>query len=141
MRFALACQAEVTVLSNELVRLCANGLGFHNCLFTFFSEVCGPNNEVFTAIHSLFSFFEGITILSVGPVGTALLHMSPEVAPREYAIGKYKVGDLSRYFIPWLTQRQYLVAYASSMTMASGLLVLVPMLMNFRRSQVKSESK
>ena len=65
--------------------------GFHNCLFTFFSEVSGSNSDLFTAIHSLFSFFEGWAILSVGPVGTALLKLSSHVDIQDYAIGKYKV--------------------------------------------------
>lgn len=65
--------------------------GFHNCLFSFFSEVSGNNSELFTAIHSLFSFFEGWAILSVGPVGTALLNLSPQVKIDDYAIGRYKV--------------------------------------------------
>lgn len=86
--------------------------GFHNCLFSFFSEISGSNSELFTTIHSLFSFFEGWAILSVGPVGTALLNLSPQVEIQEYAIGKY----------------QYLVAYAGGMTMTSGLLILVPVM-------------
>ena len=45
------------------------------------------------AIHSLFSFFTGIAILSVGPVGTALLKLSSEVDVQAYAIGKYKVSE------------------------------------------------
>lgn len=65
--------------------------GFHNCFFTFYSEVAGKNGELFTAIHSLFSFFDGIAILSVGPVGTALLQLQPEIHLNEYALGKYKV--------------------------------------------------
>lgn len=65
--------------------------GFHNCLFSFFSEISGNNSELFTTIHSLFSFCEGWAILSVGPVGTALLNLSPQVDTEDYAIGKYKV--------------------------------------------------
>jgi hypothetical protein len=65
--------------------------GFSNCLFTFFSDVSGRNGELFTAIHSLFSFFRGIAILSVGPVGAAILLGSPDVNLESYAIGKYKV--------------------------------------------------
>ena len=65
--------------------------GFHNCLFSFFSEVSGQNGELFTTIHSLFSFFEGWAILSVGPVGTALLNLSPHIEVQDYAVGKYKV--------------------------------------------------
>lgn len=60
-------------------------------MFTFFSDVSGPNGELFTAVHSLFSFFRGIAILSVGPVGAAILLRSPEVDLQSYAIGKYKV--------------------------------------------------
>lgn len=90
----------------------ASGLasgGFVNCLFSFYSEVSGKNGELFTAIHSLFSFFRGIAILSVGPVGTSILQRSPKIAIDAYAIGKYK----------------YLVAYAGGMSMASGILVLL----------------
>ncbi|CAF9921070.1 MAG: hypothetical protein ALECFALPRED_001705 [Alectoria fallacina] len=86
--------------------------GFHNCLFSFFSEVSGNDSELFTTIHSLFSFFEGWAILSVGPVGTALLNLSPRVEIQDYAIGRYK----------------YLVLYAGGMTMTSGLLVLIPVM-------------
>ena len=75
------------------------GLGFRNCLFSFYSEVSENNSELFTAIQSLFSFFDGIAILSVGPVGTALLKLSPDVDVQAYAIGKYKV----RHFCPFST--------------------------------------
>lgn len=60
-------------------------------MFVFFSEVSGKNGELFTAIHSLFSFFDGIAILSVGPVGVALLKLQPGVQLDDYALGKYKV--------------------------------------------------
>lgn len=72
--------------------------GFHNCLFAFYSEVSGKNGELFTAIHSLFSFFDGIAILSVGPVGAALLQLQPEIQLHEYALGKYKVRLLQIQF-------------------------------------------
>jgi hypothetical protein len=65
--------------------------GFSNCLFTFFGDVSGRNGELFTAVHSLFSFFRGIAILSVGPVGAAILLRSPDIELESYAIGKYKV--------------------------------------------------
>jgi len=67
---------------------------FRNCLFSFYSEVSGQSSELFTAVHSLFSFFDGIAILSVGPVGTALLKISPDVDIQSYAIGKYKVNSM-----------------------------------------------
>lgn len=51
----------------------------------------GRNGELFTAVHSLFSFFRGIAILSVGPVGAAILLRSPDIELESYAIGKYKV--------------------------------------------------
>lgn len=70
--------------------------GFHNCLFSFFSEISGNNSELFTTIHSLFSFCEGWAILSVGPAGTALLKLSPHVNIQDYAIGKYKVRRKKR---------------------------------------------
>lgn len=59
----------------------------------------GTNYELFTAIHSLFSFVDGVAILSVGPVGTALVKMSSEVEVQAYAIGKYKVGDTCSLFV------------------------------------------
>lgn len=100
--------------------------GFHNCLFTFYSEVSGKDGELFTAIHSLFSFFDGIAILSVGPVGTALLQSQPGVHLNEYALGKYKVCSCHIQFImPIDMGTQYLVAYTGGLTMASGVLVLV----------------
>lgn len=71
--------------------------GFDNCLFSFYAEVSGKNGELFTAIHSLFSFFRGIAILSVGPVGTSILRRSPEIVLDAYAIGKYKVGYSYHY--------------------------------------------
>lgn len=52
--------------------------GFDNSLFSLYSEIAGKNEEIFTAIHSLLSFFSGITILSVDPIGVALLRLSPE---------------------------------------------------------------
>ncbi|KAL8691226.1 MAG: hypothetical protein Q9218_003502 [Villophora microphyllina] len=64
--------------------------GSDNCLFSFYSEVSGGDGELFTAIHSLFSGFGGIAILSVGPVGTALLKLSPNVEVDLYAIGRFK---------------------------------------------------
>ena len=101
--------------------------GFHNCLFSFFSEVSGNNGELFTTVHSLFSFFEGWAILSVGPVGTALLNLSPQVNTQDYAIGKYKVRLKNSQNLSISSNwSQYLVAYAGAMTMTSGLLVLIP---------------
>ena len=102
--------------------------GFHNCLFSFFSEVSGNNSELFTAIHSLFSFFEGWAILSVGPVGTALLNLSPHIETQDYAIGRYKVRQRPQTFSVPTNQSKYLVTYAGGMTMASGLLVLIPVM-------------
>ncbi|KAI9814316.1 MAG: hypothetical protein M1826_002282 [Phylliscum demangeonii] len=85
--------------------------GYTNAMFSFFSEVAGHNSELFTAVHSLFSFFRGMAILSVGPVGVTILRRSPAVTMDAYAIGKY----------------QYLLAYAAAMSMTSGFLVLLRM--------------
>jgi len=60
-------------------------------MFAYYSEVSAGSNEIFTAVHSIFSFFDGVAILSVGPVGTALLKLSPGVTKGAYAIGKYQV--------------------------------------------------
>lgn len=65
--------------------------GSDNCLFRFYSEISGGDGELYTAIHSLFSGFGGIAILSVGPVGTALLKLSPGVEVDTYAVGRFKV--------------------------------------------------
>lgn len=46
-------------------------------------------------MHSLFSFFRGIAILSVGPVGISLLRLSPAITIDAYAIGKYQVRPIS----------------------------------------------
>ena len=43
----------------------------------------------------MFSFVSGIAILSVGPVGAALLRLSPETLINNYGIAKYKVYILS----------------------------------------------
>ncbi|KAL9103039.1 MAG: hypothetical protein Q9163_001869 [Psora crenata] len=60
-------------------------------------EVSYYDSDLFTTIHSLFSFFGGIAILSVGPVGTSLLKFSPEVEVGAYAIGKYK--DITKRYL------------------------------------------
>ncbi|KAL9042421.1 MAG: hypothetical protein Q9180_000612 [Flavoplaca navasiana] len=84
--------------------------GFRNSMFAYYTEVSAGSNELFTAIHSIFSFFSGVAILSIGPVGTALLTINPEVRRDAYALGKY----------------QPLIIYAGGMTMASALLALAP---------------
>ena len=56
-----------------------------------YQEVAGDNRELFTTVHSMFSFVSGVAILSVGPVGTALIQFSPQVNRDDYAIGRYKV--------------------------------------------------
>lgn len=101
-------------------------------MFGIFAEVAGENGELFTTVHSIFSFFRGAVVLSVGPVGVALLQLSPEVVLDEYAIGKYKVS-VSYQRVIWRNQtkndRQYLVFYAGSVAMASGLLALLKLRM------------
>ncbi|KAL8668967.1 MAG: hypothetical protein Q9168_006422 [Polycauliona sp. 1 TL-2023] len=92
--------------------------GFRNSMFAFYTEISAGSNELFTAIHSIFSFFDGLAILSVGPVGTALLTINPEVRRDAYAIGKY----------------QPLIIYAGGMTLASGLLAIAPVFFQYARS-------
>jgi len=90
MLSALGSQVEVRDVAPPEAKL--NGAGFRNCFFSFYSEISGGNSDLFTAIHSVFSLFGGIAILSVGPVGTALLNLTPQINHEEYAIGKYKVN-------------------------------------------------
>ena len=73
-------------------------IGFRNCLFSFYGNVSGGNSELFTTIHSLYSFFDGFAILSVGPVGTALNKLAPEVMIEDYAIGKYVVSSSTQLY-------------------------------------------
>ena len=65
--------------------------GFINCLVPFYAQVAGKDNELFTAVHSLFSFGSGFAILSVGPIGAEILRHSPSTDINAYAIGKYQV--------------------------------------------------
>jgi hypothetical protein len=67
-------------------------LGFDNSLFAFYADVSGKNSELFTAVHSLFSFCRGIATLSVGSVGMALIRKSPPVEMTHYAVAKYQVS-------------------------------------------------
>lgn len=84
------------------------GGGFSNCLFTFYGEAAKGDGELFTAIHGLFSFFRGVAILSVGPVGAELLRKAPEIELSTFAIARY----------------QYLLAYSVCLSLASGLMIL-----------------
>lgn len=70
--------------------------GFTNCLFTFYGEASNGDGELFTAIHSLFSFFRGIAILSVGPVGAELLRRAPELDTSVFAVARYQVSHSCR---------------------------------------------
>ena len=47
----------------------------------------------------MFSFASGVAILSVGPVGTALIRLSPQITLDDYAIGRYKVDLFSHIHI------------------------------------------
>ncbi|KAF2180471.1 MFS general substrate transporter [Zopfia rhizophila CBS 207.26] len=67
--------------------------GQDNCLYPFYSEISGKDGDLYRTIHSLFSFVGGIAILSVGPVGVALLRLSPDITEGAYALGKYQVGQ------------------------------------------------
>lgn len=67
--------------------------GFTNCLFTFYGEAAKGDGELFTAIHSLFSLFRGIAILSVGPVGAELLRIAPKLDTSAFAISRYQVSS------------------------------------------------
>ena len=72
---------------------CSHIAGFDNCLFPFYTKVARGNNELFTAVHSLFSFVGGFAILSVGPIGAGILRQSPALDASSYAIGKYQVSS------------------------------------------------
>lgn len=72
--------------------------GFSTCMYAVYSEVSGLDSELFTTIHSLFSFFRGVAVVSVGPVGVSILQHSPGVTVDDYAIGKYKVSSASTCF-------------------------------------------
>ncbi|KAG8528423.1 uncharacterized protein KY384_007341 [Bacidia gigantensis] len=82
--------------------------GYANSMIAFYAEVSQGDGELFTAIHSLFSFFNGAAILSVGPLGTYLLRLSPIVEMEAYAIGKYKssVWFLGKRKRLWSSLRQ-----------------------------------
>lgn len=67
-------------------------VGYYNCVVSYFSRLSGSDSEMFRAIHGLFSFCTGITILSVGPIGLAILRHSPRIDQNAYAIGKYQVS-------------------------------------------------
>lgn len=69
--------------------------GYYNCLFTFYGEAAKGSNELFTAIHSIFSLFSGAAILSVGPIGAILLNKAPSINLEEFAIAKYRVSVIS----------------------------------------------
>ena len=68
--------------------------GFTNVLFPFYAKVASKNHELYTAIHSLFSFVAGSAILSVGPIGAEILRHSPPIDMNSYALGRYRVCSL-----------------------------------------------
>jgi hypothetical protein len=68
-----------------------NRAGYSNFLFTFYNEASQGSGSLFTAIHGLFSFFRGASILSVGPVGAQLLRRAPPVDTAAFALAKYQV--------------------------------------------------
>ncbi|KAF2152652.1 MFS general substrate transporter [Myriangium duriaei CBS 260.36] len=70
--------------------------GFSNCLFNFFGDLSKGDGRLFTAIHGLFSFFRGAAILSVGPVGAALLDQSPPMNPEFFGSTRYQVSGANR---------------------------------------------
>lgn len=63
-------------------------------MFSFYSEIAGGDGQLFTAIHAVFSLFRGAAILSVGPVGVALIRLGPSQIATTYALGKYQVSVL-----------------------------------------------
>lgn len=83
-------RGKASVLAYAVVVGLTSG-GFTNCLFAFYGEAARGDGELFTAIHSLFSFFRGIAILSVGPIGAELLRRAPDVDTSEFAISRYQV--------------------------------------------------
>ena len=72
--------------------------GFSTCLYSIYSEVAEDNRELYTSIHSFFSFFRGIAVMSAGPIGVSILQHSPEIIIDDYGIGKYKVHVIRYIF-------------------------------------------
>lgn len=66
--------------------------GFDNSLYGLFAEISEDNPELFTAVHGVFSLFRGLAVLSIGPVGMAILRQSPDIDISCYAICKYKAS-------------------------------------------------
>jgi hypothetical protein len=66
-----------------------------------YSEISGDNQALFTAVHGIFSLIRGMSVLSIGPVGTAITRLTPDVMKNHYALGKYQVrrplSPTSRY--------------------------------------------
>lgn len=89
-----------------------------------YSEISGDNQALFTAVHGLFSLVRGISVLSIGPVGTAITRLTPEVMKDQYALGKYKVRYHQITPQDMSNEIQFLILYTASMSMASGLLLL-----------------
>ncbi|KAF2436221.1 MFS general substrate transporter [Tothia fuscella] len=102
------CKNRFTLFAYAVSVGLASG-GFDNSLFSFYGEVSGKNSELFTSVHSLFSFCRGLATLSVGSVGMALIRRSPPINLSSYAIAKY----------------QYLVVYAGGMSALTSVLVVL----------------
>ncbi|KAL9617026.1 MAG: hypothetical protein Q9160_008143 [Pyrenula sp. 1 TL-2023] len=111
------CKNRITLFCYAIAIGLASG-GFDNSLFAFYAEVAANDAELFTTVHSLFSFCRGLATLSVGSVGVALIRLSPPLDVHAYGLAKY----------------QYLVIYAGSMTFLCGILVLLYTRLH-RRSQ------
>lgn len=65
---------------------------FSNCLFTFCGDAAKGDSELFTVIRELFSFFRGIVVLSVGPIGAEFLRKAPAVDLSAFAITRYQMS-------------------------------------------------
>ena len=85
--------------------------GFNNCLFTFYGDAAKNDGELFTAIHSLFSFFAGIAILSVGPIGAELLRKAGTIDSQAFALAKYQVSRESVFAASRSTDQDLIVSF------------------------------
>ena len=68
--------------------------GYATYLFPLYAKIAGSNNELFTTVHSIFSFGAGFAILSVGPIGAEILRHSPPFDESSYAVGKYQASSV-----------------------------------------------
>lgn len=66
--------------------------GFDNSMYGIYSDISGKDSALFTTVHGVFSFFRGLGVFSIGPLGAAIIRVSPDVQLTDYGIGKYKAS-------------------------------------------------